>query len=131
MTPENKSILESTVVGDTLVLSVCTRQIEGEAIAMRLKEDLSAAVEKHGLVKVVLDLGQTRYLSSIAFWPLLALRKQLQARKGRLVLCGLTGVVEDVFTSTKMVSSSGSADAPFEVTVDRETALARLASEAA
>jgi hypothetical protein len=34
--------------------------------------------------------------------------------------------VYEVFTTTKMVSSSGSLDAPFEVAPDRETALARL-----
>src|SRR4051794_18675778 len=104
--PEPKPILESSIEGDILVLTVTARQVEGEATAMCLKEELTRAVEQHALVKVVLDLSATRYLSSIAFWPLLALRKYLNTRQGRLILCGLTGAVEDVFLSTKMVSSS-------------------------
>ena len=123
-----KPILESSREDDILILTVTTRQIEGEDTAIRLKDELTKAVEESGLVKVVLDLKATRYLSSIAFWPLLTLRKNLAQRKGRLILCGLTGAVEDVFTSTKMISSSGSADAPFEVAVDRKAALEKLQS---
>jgi len=124
--PDEKPILESSREDDILVLTVTTRQLEGEATAMRLKEELTKVVEASGLVRVVLDLKSTRYLSSIAFWPLLALRKYLAQRQGRLVLCGLTGAVADVFLSTKMISSAGSADAPFEVAADREAAIARL-----
>ena len=124
--PDDKPILEISIEEDILILTVNSRQIEGEATAMRLKDELTTIVEASGLVKVVLDLKATRYLSSIAFWPLLTLRKYLGQRQGRLVLCGLTGAVEEVFTSTKMISSAGSADAPFEVAVDRESAIAKL-----
>jgi anti-anti-sigma factor len=123
---DEKPILESSREDDILILTVTARQIEGEATAMQLKEELTKVVEASELVKVVLDLKSTRYLSSIAFWPLLTLRKYLSQRQGRLILCGLTGAVEDVFMSTKMISSAGSADAPFEVAVDREAAVAKL-----
>ena len=119
-------ILECNREDDILILTVTTRQIEGEDTAIRLKDELTKAVEESGLVKVVLDLKATRYLSSIAFWPLLTLRKYLTQRKGRLILCGLTGAVEDVFMSTKMISSGGSTDAPFEVAVDRAAAIEKL-----
>ena len=124
--PDEKPILENSREDDVLVLTVTARQIEGEETAARLKEELTKVVEASGLVRVVLDLKATRYLSSVAFWPLLALRKHLAQRQGRLVLCGLTGAVENVFMSTKMISSAGSADAPFEVAADREEAVARL-----
>ena len=124
--PPEKPILECTREGDILILTVASHQIEGETTSARLKDALTRAVEESGLVKVVLDLAATRYLSSIAFWPLLALRKHLAQRTGRLILCGLTGAVEDVFMSTKMISSSGSADAPFEVALDRAAAIAEL-----
>ena len=123
---DDKPILESAIEDDILILTVVARQIEGEATAIRLKDELTTIVEASGLVKVILDLKATRYLSSIAFWPLLTLRRFLSQSQGRLVLCGLTGAVEDVFTSTKMISSAGSTDAPFEVAVDRESAIAKL-----
>jgi anti-anti-sigma factor len=126
--PDAKPYLDTSVENGVLVLTITRNQIEGEDTAAGLKEELLSAVAKHGLNKVVLDLSHTRYVSSIAFWPLLTLRRQLADREGKLVICGLKGAVEEVFTSTKMVSSSGSTNAPFEVAADRETAVGRLTS---
>jgi len=109
-----------------LVLTVTSRQIEGEDVAAGLKEELIAAVTAHDARWVVLDLKDTRYVSSIAFWPLLRLRQHLADREGRLVICGLSGAVEEVFKTTKMVSSAGALNAPFEMAADREAAVARL-----
>ncbi|MFO0879246.1 MAG: STAS domain-containing protein [Gemmataceae bacterium] len=122
--------LEAVIEGDVLVLTILRRQIEGEQSASGLKEEMLEAVAQSGLKLVVLDLRNTRYVSSIAFWPLLTLRKQLNERNGRLIICGLTGAVEEVFTSTKMVSSSGSTNAPFEMAKDRAAAVARLQAPA-
>ena len=124
---EAPSYLEASVEQGVLVLTVTQRQIEGEDVAAALKAELLATVDRHQLNKVVLDLSNTRYVSSIAFWPLLTLRRQLADQNGKLILCGLTGAVEEVFTTTKMVSSSGSMNAPFEMAADREAAVARLA----
>jgi anti-anti-sigma factor len=129
--PDPTPLLEACVEQGVLVLTVTRQQIEGEDSAARLRDELMAALTRHGLTKVVLDMQNTRYVSSIAFWPLLALRKQLHEQEGRLLLCGLTGAVHDVFTTTRMVSSSGAANAPFEVAPDREAAVARLAGQEA
>jgi anti-anti-sigma factor len=126
--PQISPYLEPCVEQGVLVLTVVRRQIEGEDIAAGLKEELLASVSQHGILKVVLDLKNTRYVSSIAFWPLLRLRAHLAEQGGRLIICGLSGAVQEVFTTTRMVSSSGSLDAPFEMAPDRETAIARLAA---
>lgn len=118
--------LEPTIDRGVLVLTVLRPQIEGEDLAAVLKAELMAQVKQHESNLVVLDLSQCRYVSSIAFWPLLALRRQLGDSQGRLIICGLTGAVHDVFTTTRMVSSSGSLDAPFEMALDRDEAVARL-----
>lgn len=125
--PDFEPYLESVVERGVLVLTILRKQIEGEDLAVVLKDELAAAVKKHGIHKVVLDLGRCHYVSSIAFWPLLALRRQLADASGKLLITGLNGAVHEVFTSTKMVSSTGSLDAPFEMAPDRETAVSRLA----
>jgi anti-anti-sigma factor len=119
--------VESTIENGVLVLTIIRQQIEGEDLAAGLREDLLAAVTHSRLNRVVLDLRNTRYVSSVAFWPLLTLRRQLNDQGGKLLLCGLTGAVHDIFTSTKMITGSGSLNAPFEVVPDRATAVARLA----
>src|SRR5262249_337877 len=111
--------LESAVEDGVLVLTVLRKQIEGEDLAQGLREELLAAVAQAGLTRVVLDLKNARYVSSIAFWPLLTLRRQLAEQGGQLIVCGLTGAVHDVFTTTKMVSTSGALNSPFDVAPDR------------
>ena len=123
---ERSPLLDARLEAGVLVLTVTARQIEGEEVASALKEELLAALTAHECRWVVLDLKATRYVSSIAFWPLLRLRAHLAGRQGRLIVCGLTGAVHDVFATTKMVSSTGATDAPFEVAPDREAAVARL-----
>lgn len=124
-------LLDARLEQGVLVLTVLRRQIEGEEVAAGLKEDLLAAVAAHNTKWVVLDLKNTRYVSSIAFWPLLRLRQHLNDKEGKLLICGLSGAVQEVFTSTKMVSSAGSLNAPFEMVADCETAVTRLAPPAA
>ena len=120
---EAEPYLESSIEQGVLVLTIVRRQIEGEDLALGLKEELLDSVTRHGIKKVVLDLKNTRYVSSIAFWPLLALRRQLKEQGGQLIICGLTGAVREVFTTTKMVSAAGSLDAPFEMATDRASAI--------
>jgi anti-anti-sigma factor len=122
-----KPYLEPSVERGVLVLTILRQQIEGEDLALGLKDELLATVAHYDIPRVVLDLKNTRYVSSIAFWPLLALRRQLGDRGGRLIVCGLTGAVHEIFTTTKMVSSAGSLNAPFEMAPDRESAVALLA----
>jgi anti-anti-sigma factor len=122
--------LEVNLEKGVLVLTVLHSRVEGEEVAHAIKEEMTAAVSESGATKVVIDLKNTRYVSSIVFWPLLSLRRQLQERGGQLLICGLTGIVRDVFTMTKMVNSGGAANAPFEMEPDRAAAVARLSAGA-
>ncbi|MFQ3594394.1 MAG: STAS domain-containing protein [Gemmataceae bacterium] len=122
--------LEAAVEHGVLVLRVLHRQIQGEDIAAGLKDELEGIVRQYNAKQVVLDLSRCCYVSSIAFWPLLSLRKRLSEAGGRLIVCGLSGMVLDVFTNTKMVSNGGNTAALFEMAPDRDTAVARLAHPA-
>jgi anti-anti-sigma factor len=116
--------LRSSLDQGVLVLAVTRARIQGEEAAHALREEMLAAVNQATADKVVVDLHQTTYLSSVAFWPLLALRRHLQQRAGHLLLCGLNEDIEDLFRTTKMISSAG--DAPFQFAPDRAGAVALL-----
>lgn len=122
-------LLQSSVDQGILILVITQPRIQGEEIAVQLREEMQHALEKAGLNRVVVDLQHVRYLSSVAFWPLLSLRKQLRNADGRIIICGLSGDVEDIFTTTRMISTGGTVDAPFEVAPDVATALERMESE--
>jgi anti-anti-sigma factor len=124
-TPGVESVLEDGV----LVLTILCRQIEGHEIANQLRQELLEAVKQANATRVIVDMQHTRYLSSVAFWPLLALRKHLHEVGGKLLICGLSGSVGDVFYTTKMVDSTGASNAPFEMAESCQIAVARLRDE--
>jgi anti-anti-sigma factor len=113
-----------------LVLTILHSRIQGEEVAQMLRDEMRQAVEQTQLHRVVIDLQHVHYLSSVAFWPLLSLRRQLNDSGGRMMICGLTGDIEDVFMTTRMISTGGAVDAPFEVAADVAAAIARLLEEA-
>ncbi len=119
-------LLHSSVEQGILVLTIAQSRIQGEEIAQALREEMQLALEQAGVNRVVIDLRHACYMSSAAFWPLLSLRRQLLDAGGRLIICGLSGDIEDVFTTTKMISLGGEVDAPFEVAPDAAAAVAHL-----
>ena len=118
--------LDSTVSNGVLVVTVRRTSIEGEAAAKALGTEIEAALAQTPATRVVVDLQHVRYITSVAFWPLLALRRRLRQQGGRLLVCGLTEGIRDIFLVTRMVSTDGSLNTPFEMAEDRDTALALL-----
>lgn len=110
-----------------LVLTVLAEAVQGEEIAAALREEMLAALEVHPAVPVLVDFRQTRYVSSVAFWPLLSVYRRLQQPGRTLTVCGLSPTVGDIFHTTRLVSPHGAFAAPFGLEPDRETAVARLA----
>ncbi len=119
------------VAENVLVLTITESQLQDEKSADALLHELLDAVSQFAVYKVVIDMQQIKYLSSVAFRPLLRLRSRLQENGGRMILCGLTLLVGDIFYTTKMLSSCGSFAAPFQMEPDVAAAVARLNREAA
>lgn len=109
-----------------VVLRLTNAQVEGDPISDALREDLLTAVTGSDAAHVVLDFRSVNYLSSVAFRPLLSLRRKLKERGGRLVLCGMSQPVAEVFHVTRLVSTGGSSAAPFELQPDVPAAVASL-----
>lgn len=129
MTRTPSRYVETSLQSGVLVLTLKTRQIEGEEIAADLRQEMTAAVDAAGVSKVVIDLQHIHYISSVALSPLLGLRKKLREANGQIIICNLSRSVGDVFYATKLVSSSGDFSAPFEMAPDVPTAVGRLSAE--
>jgi anti-sigma B factor antagonist len=125
MTSRRRSSFE--VNNGVLVISILDAEIQGEAIASDLRDELLQAYTDSGCSCVIVDFQRTRYISSVAFWPLLSLHRKLQASQGRLIVCGLSPSVGDVFFTTRLISPSGEFAAPFGFEADLASALAAMA----
>jgi anti-anti-sigma factor len=123
--------LNASVDGNVLVLTITDRELQDARLADALGEEFLDAVAQFGAHKIVIDMRNLEYMSSVAFRPLLRLRSNLQKSGGRMILCGLTATVGDIFYTTKMLSKSGLFEAPFQTEADVAAAVERLNCDAA
>ena len=86
----------------------CSRTWEGGTLVIRIQGRLDASTTdafdqqwqswlEPRVVKVMLDLSDLEFITSAGLRSVLALNKKLKARRGQLSLCGLNGVVSEVF----------------------------------
>jgi stage II sporulation protein AA (anti-sigma F factor antagonist) len=122
MSEEASKYLSCPVV----VLRLTESQVTGDTVADALRDELLGAYQGSGAVHVVVDLQQVGFLSSAGLRPLLTLNRSVRERGGRLLLCGLSPHVEEVFTATRLVSTHGAAPAAFEKFPDVPSAVAGL-----
>jgi anti-anti-sigma factor len=127
--PESDTHVQSHVEQGVLVLTLAVNQLQDEKLAEALLQELVSSIEQAESRNVVIDLRNIKFISSVAFRPLLHVRRILQDAAGRLVLCGLSTVVGDVFYTTRLVSADGSFAAPFELAADVPAAVALLNRE--
>lgn len=106
--------VKTRVEQDVLVLTLLDKQILDEQACGVLRQELIDAVTRSGLKKVVVDFRFVEYVASVAFRPLLSLRRKVGDLGGRMVLCNLSEFVEDVFRVTRLLVSEHATTAPFE-----------------
>jgi anti-anti-sigma factor len=109
-----------------LVLTIAEKQIQGDDLADALRQEFFRAVDRFGAGRVVLDFREVHYLGSAGFRPLLSLYRKLRDQNGAMLFCNLSPDVEEVFQVTRLISSSRSSKAPFELAAGLAEAIARL-----
>jgi anti-sigma B factor antagonist len=114
-----------------LVLTLLETEFQDEKVAQALLDEMHQAVDYHVARKVVIDFQNVKYISSVAFRPLLSIRRKMQEMRGRLLLCGLSRVIGDVFYTTRLIDNTGGFAAPFEMEPDAVAAVERLNRETA
>ena len=125
MTDPTFNHLNASLDQGVLVLALQETSIQDEKIAEAILQEFLQAVSLHGTQKVVIDFQKLKYISSVAFRPLLNLRRKMLDSGGRLIICNLSKVVGDVFYTTRLVDSGGGFSAPFELETDVPAAVAR------
>jgi anti-anti-sigma factor len=109
-----------------VVLRIDEVQVTGDTLAEELRDEFLTVCSRTSTANVVLDFQRVAYISSAGFRPLLSLLREVRARGGRLVLCGLQPIVQETFAITRLISTTGSAPAAFEVQPDIPTAVSHL-----
>lgn len=85
--------IQQSQVGEALLV-----ELEGR-LDTATSADFDFALEQHAdkPTRMLVDLGGIAYVSSAGLRVFLMLAKKLQKAQGRLVLCGMSTAVKDVF----------------------------------
>src|SRR5262249_20972834 len=99
---------------DVLVLTLVATTLDSEDVCATLRDDLIRAVTETGTRKVVIDFRNVRSVSSVAFRPLLSVRRIMQQVSGRMLLCNLAEPVAHMFHATRLLNADQPAAATFQ-----------------
>lgn len=91
--------IERTQVGSNVVLHVAGRMDAENAV---LFERECEACISEGITKLVIDLSELKYVSSMGLRSFVVIAQKLQDKGGDLRICQLSGLVRQVFEITRL-----------------------------
>lgn len=122
----DNSTVACSLEGTALVVDVLPEQLRDFSVVQALREGVIAAIEQTKVKHVVIDLSRVKHIGSVAFLAFLAIRRQ--SGIDRIVLCGLSEFVQELFRMCKLIASSDGKNAPFEQAATRQDALKMCAA---
>ncbi len=103
-------------LGDVTVVRLLDKRILDEQVIQQIGDDLNKLVDELGRRKLLLDFAQVEFLSSAALAKLIRLHQRLVAVGGKLVLCGISKTIYEIFELTKL-------DQMLKIVKDEQTGL--------
>lgn len=104
-------------VGDIAVVQFVDKKILDEQNIQMIGDDLFRLVDELGRRKVLLDFSNVEFMSSAALGKLIRLHQRLASIGGKLVLCGISKSIHEIFEITKL-------DRMLTLVKDQQTGLA-------
>jgi anti-anti-sigma factor len=114
-------VIETRV--DVVVARITKPSLSEEDNIEQLGQELSMLVDQFGCRLLVVDFELVIMITSAALGKFIALHRNLHRREGRLVMCGVAGMVRDVLNATKL-------NEYFAVTATTDEAVALLSGGA-
>lgn len=102
MMEQKGSLIMASQIGDVGVVNFLTSQVLDELNVQQLGQELNDLVDKQYMVKLVVNFGKIKFLSSAVLGKLIALNKKIAAQKGRMAFCGINDDIMQVFKITKL-----------------------------
>jgi len=99
---QRKRRLEVEDIGEIAVVTFIDKKILDENNIQMIGEDLFRLVDELGRKKVLLNFSNVEFLSSAVLGKLVSLNRKLQAVRGKLILCGISKEIREVFEITKL-----------------------------
>ena len=99
-TPRQRLVVDD--VGDVTVVNFVDKKILDEQNIQMIGDDLFRLVDELGRRKVLLNFSNVEFMSSAALGKLIRLHQRLHSIGGKLVLCGISKSILEIFEITKL-----------------------------
>jgi anti-anti-sigma factor len=109
--------------GGVAVARVTVPQLTEEENIEQMGQEFFSLIGQYECRRLVVDLSRVEYATSAALGKLITLHRRMHRSDGQLVLCGVTGTLADVLTTSRLMDY-------FNVAEDTEQATARLRVDA-
>ena len=119
--------LKGRTENGVLVITLTIPQLLDDVVEEGLLQELLLVTTASEAGNVIVDLQQVKAASTAALKPLLGLHESIKQRSGRLLVCGLSPMVAEVFHLAELIRTEDKAPGPFEAAPDVDTALKLLA----
>jgi anti-sigma B factor antagonist len=94
--------IEVEDVGDIAVVQFVDKKILDEQNIQMIGDDLFRLVDELGRRKVLLNFSKVEFMSSAALGKLIRLHQRLHSIGGKLILCGISKSILEIFEITKL-----------------------------
>ncbi|HEV3144488.1 MAG TPA: STAS domain-containing protein [Gemmataceae bacterium] len=99
---EASTLFEMGEEGDVTIVRFIGPNIVGERNVQVIGDQLFDLVDNQGKKKILLSFRNVKALSSAALGKLITLNKKTQQSGGKLVMCGISKEISEVFAITKL-----------------------------
>ncbi|MGL4421275.1 MAG: STAS domain-containing protein [Gemmataceae bacterium] len=89
-------------MGDVTVVNFVDKKILDEQNIQMIGDDLFRLVDELGRRKLLLDFQKVEFMSSAALGKLIRLDQRLKQVGGKLILCGISKSIMEIFEITKL-----------------------------
>ncbi|MGB0598435.1 MAG: STAS domain-containing protein [Rubripirellula sp.] len=121
MTSENsKSLVTGTEEDGAFTLTILVDQIRDPMTSTALRNEMINLVDPISPKCVIVNFEKVQFMGSIGFLALMALRRHLT--DSRMVLCGLSQSLKDVFELCGLVANDANEEVKFEVAENEQAA---------
>ena len=105
------------------IACVSVPQLTEEENIEQMGQEFFSLIGQYECRRLVVDLSKVEYATSAALGKLITLHRRMHRSDGQLVLCGVTGTLADILTTSRLMDY-------FNVAENTEEAAARLRSAA-
>jgi anti-sigma B factor antagonist len=98
--------------GPVVVAHISRPSLSDEENIEELGQEFSMLVEQFGCRQLVIDMQTVALVTSAALGKLISLHRNMHRRDGRLVICGVKGMVRDVMRTARLTDYFKMAETP-------------------